>query len=175
MISIDVGVASHLQTAVVSILDVVGMLFILEYLQMRSKTEKEVIYVESGQFDREFPDPNPYLREATTKEREKHNRLYKTYGLTLLEWQQMLREQGYACWICKEMPKSKILCVDHVHKKGFKVMEPEEKLKYVRGLLCYKCNTGLKGFDKTCNGEENRRRLCGTYDYFKEFPLKGEI
>ena len=87
----------------------------------------------------------------------------------------MLLLQNGVCWICETLPKSKILCVDHAHIIGYKNMRPEEKRKYVRGLLCYMCNTGLKGFEKTINGPRNRQSLEGTYKYFQRFPLKGEV
>ena len=35
------------------------------------------------------------------------------------------------------------LCVDHVHVDGYDKMTPEEKKKYVRGLLCSRCNIML--------------------------------
>lgn len=109
------------------------------------------------------------------KLKEKDKRLYNTYGITLKEWEMMFDKQQSVCYICKTMPKSKILCVDHIHIKSFKKMKPMDKKKYVRGLLCYMCNTGLKGFEKTVDGKRNRQSLEGTYKYFQEFKLKGEL
>lgn len=109
------------------------------------------------------------------KDVEKDKRLYKTYGITLIEWEQLLIEQDGVCRVCKTMPKSGILCVDHIHQKGYKQMSPEEKKKYVRGLCCYMCNTGFKSFEKTADGGRNRKSLDGTYAYFQEFKLKGEL
>lgn len=54
-------------------------------------------------------------------------------------------------------------------------MPPEEKVKYVRGILCFVCNTGLKGFEKTKDGARNRSQLNGTVEYFQKYKLKGEI
>ena len=108
------------------------------------------------------------------KQKSKNDRLIKTYGITLADWNAMFIEQGGVCFICKTMPKSKILCVDHIHQKGFKTMEPQDKQKYVRGLLCYMCNTGLKSFEKTVDGKRNRQSLEGTYKYFIKYKLKGE-
>ena len=108
-------------------------------------------------------------------ESQKNKRLYDTYGLTLEEWKQKFKEQAGVCWICKTLPPIGTLCVDHIHQLGFKKMRPEDKKKYIRGLLCYMCNTGLKGFDKTKDGKKNRQRLEGTYKYFRTFALKGEI
>ena len=75
----------------------------------------------------------------------KHS-LWKNYGLTLDQYDQMLVEQGGACLICRsvepwgfvEKPKraKEFFCVDHDHKTG-----------KVRGLLCQPCNTGLGNFN----------------------------
>lgn len=105
----------------------------------------------------------------------KLDRFYKTYGITDIMWNVLFISQRHVCAICKTMPVSGILCIDHIHQKGFKNMPPEEKAKYVRGLLCYMCNVAIKGFDKTVDGRRNRQRLEGTYEYFKKYHLKGEI
>ncbi len=110
-----------------------------------------------------------------TKEELKDLRLYQTYGLRLSKWKDILENQNGVCWICKSLPGSGRLCVDHVHVPGFKKMTPNEKVCYVRGLLCFLCNVGLKGFEKTKDPKINRQRLEGTYKYFQKFPLKGEI
>ena len=101
---------------------------------------------------------------------EKVKRLYNTYGITLDQWEWMSQ---FGCEICGR--KDGRLCCDHIHIKGFKKMSPEEKRKYVRGCLCFLCNTALKGFEKTADGARNRRQLEGTYRYFETYRLKGEI
>lgn len=108
------------------------------------------------------------------KAQEKDKRLYKTYGITLAQWNKMLFDQGGVCWICATLPRTGRLNVDHIHIKGFKKLKPEDKDKYVRGLLCFMCNTALKAFEKTIDGARNRRQLEGTYEYFRKFKLKGE-
>ncbi len=107
--------------------------------------------------------------------KEKDKRLMKTYGISHHEWLAIYGRQLGVCAICKTLPGTGRLCVDHIHVKGFKVMKPEEKRKYIRGLLCFMCNTGLKGFEKTADGKRNRQALEGTYTYFKQFNLKGEL
>lgn len=108
--------------------------------------------------------------------KEKNNRLLKTYGITLEDWNYLYDKQQGKCCICKQSPEvCGRLCIDHIHQKGFKKMTSEEKKIYIRGLLCYLCNTGIKGFDKTCSGEKNRKRLLGTIEYFNKYSLKGEI
>ncbi len=44
-----------------------------------------------------------------TKEELKDKRLKDTYGITLLEWEEMLKKQEGVCGICKTMPNSGIL------------------------------------------------------------------
>jgi len=62
--------------------------------------------------------------------------LYHNYGLTLEQYDDMLRSQNGKCLICEKVCKTrKTLSVDHCHKTG-----------QVRGLLCGKCNSGLGYF-----------------------------
>lgn len=95
--------------------------------------------------------------------------IYKTYGINDFQYYKMLT---HGCEICGR--KTGRLCVDHIHVRNFKKMLPSEKRKYVRGLLCFMCNTALKGFEKTCDGKRNRLQLDGTYKYFQKYCLKGE-
>lgn len=60
----------------------------------------------------------------------------KKYGLTAAEWMYIWEYQGSACAICKKVPESGVLHVDHYHVKGFKKMKPEMRKTYVRGILC---------------------------------------
>lgn len=71
--------------------------------------------------------------------------LWKKYGMTLEQYDEMLFEQGGSCSICKSTkpwgfvakPKraKDFFCVDHDHTTG-----------EVRGLLCQPCNIGLGSF-----------------------------
>lgn len=115
------------------------------------------------------------MSKEDKKLKEKAKRLYKTYGITLEEYDELLRQQNNVCAVCLDRPGSGRLCVDHLHQKGFRTMPPEEKKKYVRGLCCFLCNVSFKGFEKTKDGSKNRQRLEGTYKYFKKYSLKGEI
>lgn len=108
-------------------------------------------------------------------DKAKDSRLKKTYGISLENWQEMLSKQKGVCYICKRMPNSKVLCVDHIHVRAFKSLPEEDKKQYVRGLLCFMCNTALKCIEKTTDGKRNRQMLEGIVRYFTEFKLKGEI
>ena len=59
------------------------------------------------------------------------------YGLTPVQYDAMLEAQNHRCAICGKTPleNGKHLTIDHCHKTG-----------KVRGLLCYRCNTGLASF-----------------------------
>jgi hypothetical protein len=70
-----------------------------------------------------------------TKEYFRRRKLKQRYGITPEEYEQMLIEQDYCCYICKKPPASKrgkaatALHVDHCHQTG-----------KVRKLLCQVCN-----------------------------------
>jgi hypothetical protein len=65
---------------------------------------------------------------------ERRSRLKHKYGISLLDYEKMLKKQNYMCPICnthqKDIPKN--LAIDHDHKTG-----------KVRGLLCGKCNRAI--------------------------------
>lgn len=67
------------------------------------------------------------------KNSERKNRLKRTYGLTLKQYDKMVEDQDGVCAICGSVNENgHRLAVDHNHKTG-----------KVRGLLCRKCNLGL--------------------------------
>ena len=76
------------------------------------------------------------------KDRIRHNRLKRTYGITGGQYAEMLATQGFACKICgcQETHRTKDgelkeLAVDHCHKTNV-----------VRGLLCQNCNVAIGKF-----------------------------
>jgi hypothetical protein len=66
------------------------------------------------------------------------------YGLSAEEWLAKLAAQGGVCGICGKVPASGTLCVDHQHVRGWARMTPELRKTFVRGLLCFACNTALR-------------------------------
>lgn len=100
--------------------------------------------------------------------------LLRTYGITLADWKAIHKAQKGVCGCCKTLPGKGILCVDHIHVKGFKKMPLEEKKQYVRGLVCFLCNTSFKSVEKTIDGKRNRQMLEGMVSYFNKYKLKGE-
>jgi hypothetical protein len=63
---------------------------------------------------------------------DESNRLQRMYGISLEQYETMLKAQGGHCAMCPSVPKSRRLHVDHDHKT-----------KKVRALLCYRCNSHL--------------------------------
>lgn len=66
--------------------------------------------------------------------KNKNLKLLSQYGLSLEEYNSLLRKQNYACGICKKTAKGN-LSVDHCHVTG-----------EIRGLLCSHCNFGIGHF-----------------------------
>ena len=69
-----------------------------------------------------------------TKRREKHLAAsrYRLTGWTALAYNEVMREQGGICAVCKGLPCSRGLMADHEHNTGKR-----------RGLLCNRCNRAL--------------------------------
>jgi len=55
--------------------------------------------------------------------------LWRRYGITVAQYDKMLKRQKGTCALCGKPPKTKRLAVDHDHAT-----------KRVRGLLCFLCN-----------------------------------
>lgn len=118
------------------------------------------------------------LSELEKKNLAADKRLQRTYGITLADYDRMLKKQNGGCWICGKPPKeNKRLHVDHCHKtvrlkpqmyqdnfgmwiakisdpflvtcnklksSAIKEIKASLKKESVRGLLCWRCNTGLQ-------------------------------
>lgn len=63
----------------------------------------------------------------------------KKYGLTEIEWLGMLCAQGWQCPICLKRAGIRFV-TDHQHVPGWKTLAPEDRKRYVRGILCSWCN-----------------------------------
>ena len=67
------------------------------------------------------------------KQRARASHLMRTFGISLEQYDEMLRLQGGGCAICRREPSPSIsLHVDHDHETG-----------RIRGLLCFRCNNSL--------------------------------
>lgn len=83
---------------------------------------------------------DPKMKEKFQQYRYK-SLIKKRYGMTVERYDQMLKQQKYVCAICKKADSGGLsfgrrLAIDHDHET-----------KYVRGLLCQKCNRGLGLFN----------------------------
>lgn len=74
------------------------------------------------------------------------------YGITIPEYDKMLKEQGNRCKICEDENKNgEHFCVDHCHTSG-----------KIRGLLCARCNKALGKF------KDNIKILEKAIQYLKD-------
>lgn len=64
----------------------------------------------------------------------------KKYGLSREEWLARWHSQGELCPVCGTVPPSGRTVIDHQHIRGWKQMPPDERKKYVRGIVCVTCN-----------------------------------
>lgn len=64
----------------------------------------------------------------------------RRYGLTVVGWLMLLRDQGWRCPVCHKTGPAVRWNTDHDHVPGWKAMAPELRLLYVRGVLCAYCN-----------------------------------
>lgn len=100
-----------------------------------------------------------YKKHDPDYHRDKYYR--RKYGISLVQYNEMLRQQGEKCLICsqhetqKEHDKVRRLAVDHCHAS-----------KKVRGLLCNNCNARLG------HSDDSVRLLCYTILYLdKHYDL----
>lgn len=69
---------------------------------------------------------------------DRSKNLKKKYGISYETYQELLKSQAYKCALCNQpetviiRKNTALLAVDHDHKTG-----------KIRGLLCFRCNTGL--------------------------------
>lgn len=92
-------------------------------------------------------------RRRKRPESQEYHRNYKLkskFGLSSIEYDEMLDIQEKLCYICKE-PSSKTLHVDHCHATN-----------KVRKLLCFRCNTVLG------HVKENEELLRNMIVYIRE-------
>lgn len=68
------------------------------------------------------------------QEKAREARLKKKYGITIAQYEQMLRDQDYKCALCRK---------HHAHFKNRLHVDHNHKSKRVRGLVCFYCNHQL--------------------------------
>lgn len=92
-------------------------------------------------------------RRKENPDTKKNLHLKRTYGITLVEYNTMFKEQKGCCKICgtHQSNLKHSLHVDHCHTTG-----------EVRGLLCSNCNAGLGMF------KDNVTFLKNAIEYLKD-------
>jgi Recombination endonuclease VII len=113
----------------------------------RTEAQKEALRVYKRNYQRIYTKRHPdRVRAAYVRHRarwyslERDRQYKKRYGITLADYDQMLRTQGGRCAICRSDTagkKGQHFAVDHDHATG-----------RVRGLLCIKCNARLGWFEQ---------------------------
>lgn len=96
---------------------------------------------------------NEYYSDPKNDAQKTNNRLLRTYGISLIQYENTLESQNGKCAICDKDQKNlkKKLYVDHDHETG-----------EVRGLLCDRCNRGLGYF------KENKSFLLRAIKYLEK-------
>lgn len=64
----------------------------------------------------------------------------RRYGLTADDWLRLLQGQMWRCPICLKGGSRVKWNTDHDHVPGWSKRPPEERKRYVRGVLCNYCN-----------------------------------
>lgn len=94
-------------------------------------------------------------------ERQAYQRAYtlaRRYGMTVTEYEALLRAQDGRCAICGLEPTDRNLHVDHCHKTG-----------EVRGLLCTLCNLGIGML------ADDAERLRAAADYLEQTNRRSPV
>lgn len=88
------------------------------------------------QWKRQKPNKQQYYQ--TNKDQFRDDALRRAYGITSIDYQELLVEQNNKCAICgtDKCSTGRRFAVDHDHKT-----------KLIRGLLCKQCNMGLGHFN----------------------------
>lgn len=93
-------------------------------------------------------------REFNSKVLERARNLYQKYGISLKQYEEMLKIGNNACWICGKTTSGRSLAVDHAHDAS----------KRVRGLLCHLCNRLRVGVNTVETAREVLKYLESDFD-----------
>lgn len=99
------------------------------------------------------PEETKAHKRKNANKYQKRNNL-KKYGLSIDEYNQMLKKQNNICLICEKEFGSTVLSrpnVDHCHKTGI-----------IRGIICGRCNIGIAHF------EDNVETLKKAINYLEQ-------
>jgi hypothetical protein len=83
-----------------------------------------------------------HLESPESRKKSKRKYRISCYGLTQGDFDLLLKIQGYACGMCRELfAEGQLIHVDHDH--GCCPLKNRSCGKCVRGLLCHACNIAL--------------------------------
>lgn len=88
------------------------------------------------------------------------------YGLTRHDWLSMLNSQGWKCGCCGK--ERQLWNIDHRHVKGWKKMSKIQRRRYVRGILCWRCNKLVVGSRLTYEESKRITRYLKLYEERKK-------
>jgi hypothetical protein len=94
--------------------------------------------------------------DTAHKDKRRSAQLFRKYGISLDDYELMLKSQNGGCKICTRRPGNRPLHVDHNHETG-----------RVRGLLCHQCNWYLGTL------EEDYSTVLRLISYLHEDAIKG--
>lgn len=104
-----------------------------------------------------MPYKDPKVAKKYMQLKNTEYRLKKRYGIGMPEYLELAEKQDRACAICgSECLTGMWLAVDHDHETD-----------KVRGLLCFKCNTGLGHFN------DDPKTLRKAAEYIENARLHG--
>lgn len=99
------------------------------------------------------------IKNPVRRQRQADLLRVRSFGLTTEAYDDRLQRQRGRCAICDKPGRlSRVwsdgfffaaegvrerLHVDHEHVEGFDKLPPEQKVKFIRGLICRNCNLGL--------------------------------
>jgi len=106
--------------------------------RFKARRASDPIFAEKEKLARrKWYEKKYHSQDAQYKRAKNAKRVAARYGLTVGQYEELLKKQGYACAICgcpHYDENGKRLSIDHNHASGFTA---------VRGLLCANCNFGL--------------------------------
>lgn len=89
----------------------------------------------------------------------------KKYGLTRLEYLEIVQRQGFVCPVCKNKLEKQVN-IDHLHVPNWKKFPAHIRKLYVRGVTDWWCNKSYLGKGITVD------RAYNMTIYLQEFELR---
>lgn len=125
-----------------------------EYRQKHKdqKRSYDQLYRRQNKIRRQILAENYRMNNSETVKAAYRRKHLKKYGLTLAQYEELIRKQNGRCVICKSLLENEIRtpAIDHCHKTGM-----------VRGILCQSCNSGLAFLKTVANLERAIKYLKG--------------